>query len=159
MFDFKAELDRLKSGVPQNLIKPFNIDNTDNNYTKEKLSELSRKIESIALQTEEIYDIIENGSPDNTLLKTLMNICDLLEIYLSAADADGAGKRKLSDILNEGGISVLGEAGEKLNPEIHKVNGAASVNGVMPEQILQVVQHGYSYQNKIIRKAKVVISK
>ena len=159
MFDFKTELEKLKKGVSQNLIKPFEISNFDNNYKNEKLAEISHKIENIALQTEEIYDIIENNSPNSVLLKTFINICDLLEVYLAAADTDGSGSRKLREILYEGGITVLGEVGEKLNPEIHRVNSAESVDGVISEQILQIIQHGYSYENKIIRKAKVVVSK
>jgi molecular chaperone GrpE (heat shock protein) len=157
MFDFKAELEKLKSGIPCELIKPFTID--ENKHVNEKLSDLTRKIENMSLQTEEIYEIIEKNSPDNILLKTLMNICDLLEIYLSASDSDGAGKRKLYELLGEGNITVLGISGERLNPEIHRAISAEFVEGVIPEQILQVIQPGYSYENKIIRKAKVVISK
>jgi molecular chaperone GrpE (heat shock protein) len=154
MFDFDSELKKLKSGIPQELIKPFTINSSD-----EKLSELSSKIENLSLQTEEIYEIIENNSADNILIKTFVSVCDLLEAYFTAYDTDGAGKRKFREILNESGISLLGEAGERLSPEIHRVIGAEETQGMMPEQILQVVQSGYSYKNKVIRKAKVVVSK
>lgn len=157
MFDFDLELKKLKNGIPQELIKPYIVEQDKN--INEKIAELSRKIENISLQTEEIYEIIENNSPDNILLKTLVNVCDLLELYLTAADTDGAGKRKLHEILNEADVSIIGTVGERLNPEIHKVVGAENAAGIAAEQILQIIQSGYLYQNKVIRKAKVIVSK
>jgi len=172
MFDFDLELKKLKSKVPRELIKPFEIvqiaQNDDNGKDEknekddkngEALSALSGKLESLSLQIEEIYEIVENSSPDGALLKTLVDVFDLLEVFFAAYDSDGAGRRKLREILGEGKIAPLGEAGERLNPDIHKVVGAEYAEGIAAEQVLQVVIPGYSYENKIIRKAKVVVSK
>ena len=153
MFDFDLELNKLKSNVPPELIKPFAIAQNDG-----VLAALSGKIDNLSLQVEEIYEIAENSNPDSALLKTLINVLDLLEAYFAAYDIDGAGRRKLREILNGGKIAEIGEAGERLNPDIHKVIGAEHAEGIAPEQVLQVVAPGYSYENKIIRKAKVVVS-
>ena len=154
MFDFDLELNKLKSNIPRELIKPFDIAQSD-----EILSALSDKIENLSLQVEEIYEIIENNKPDGILLKILINVLDLLEAYFAAYDADGAGRRKLREILSEGKLAVIGKVGERLNPDIHKVISTAYAEGVAPEQVLQLVLPGYSYENKIIRKAQIVVSK
>jgi hypothetical protein len=157
MFDFNLELEKLKSAIPHELIKPFTV--SEERCTAEKISELSGKLKDVSLQVEEIYEIVENNSPDSGLIKTLMDVCELLEANLTEFDADGAGKRKLREILNEGGITVLGAVGERLNPEIHRTVGAEILNNILPEQVIQVVQTGYSYENKVIRKAKVIVTK
>ena len=154
MFNFDLELNKLKSKVPRELIKPFDIAQND-----EMLAALSGKIEGLSLQVEEIYEIVENNKPDSALLGTLINVFDLLEAYFAAYDADGAGRRKLREILSEGKLAVIGEVGERLNPDIHKVIGAAYVEGIAAEQVVQVVLPGYSYENKIIRKAQILVSK
>jgi molecular chaperone GrpE (heat shock protein) len=52
----------------------------------------------------------------------------------------------------------LGEAGESLNPRIHTVQ--ASVESPLPqEQVVRVLQSGYAYQNAVLRKAAVVVSR
>lgn len=152
-FDFNKELQKLQGDIPEELLKPFEVSETG-----EKIIELSRKIENLSLQTEEIYELVENNSPDALLLKTLVGLCDLLEVYFAVADADGAGRRKLREILDGGGIDLLGAAGERLNPDIHRAVSSEKVEGVAAEQVLHIIQHGYSYRNKVIKKSKVVVS-
>jgi molecular chaperone GrpE (heat shock protein) len=178
MLNFETELDKLLSletgRIPQYGLAEFAA------LGQQLLADLDKKQTDVSLQIEEIYDLVKEQ--DTRVLEESLNaekirvkqlvfaaigLSDLLEDFYTYAGQSGSEElkhqagllRKNSDgILAGCGIFRLGEKGELLNPQIHTVK--ASAESPLPrEQVTQVLQSGYVYQNALVRKAAVVVSR
>jgi molecular chaperone GrpE (heat shock protein) len=175
MLDFETELNKLLSREPGSL--------PDYEFAglvadRELVAELSKKQDDTSLQIEEIYDLVkEQGFLRETaaaeklradrLALAAVGLADLLEDFCAYAGQSGSGElghqakllwEKAGGILADCGISRFGEEGQPLNPQIHRVE--ASAESPLPrEQVVRVLQSGYLYQNRLIRKAAVVVSR
>jgi len=168
--DFAAELQKLLREEEQPLIDPMaelarasagcleNIQKTDAN---------------LALQIEEIYDIIKDFAGnekeikaarirENTLLSGLVALSDLLDSLFSHVQGNNghiqAVSAKMTEIVNACGLEPLGFLGERLDPRIHTAS-SAEFNDAPPESIVRILERGYAYRGKILRKATVILSK
>jgi molecular chaperone GrpE (heat shock protein) len=144
------------------------------------LAELNKKQTEVSLQIEEIYDVVKEQDTRvfreaaeaektraNQLVFTAIDLADLLEDFCSYARQSGSEELKhqaavlwenAGAILAGRGIFRLGEEGQPLNPQIHTVK--ASAESPFPrEQVIQVLRSGYLYQNALVRKAAVVVSR
>jgi molecular chaperone GrpE (heat shock protein) len=147
---------------------------------QEFLAELNKKQTEVSLQIEEIYDVVkeqdtrifrEKADAEKTranhLVFTAIGLSDLLEDFCSYARQSGSDELKhqaavmwenAGAMLAERGIFRFGEEGQPMNPQIHTVK--ASADSPFPkEQVVQVLQSGYLYQNALVRKAAVVVSR
>jgi molecular chaperone GrpE (heat shock protein) len=147
---------------------------------QELLAELNKKQTEVSLQIEEIYDVVkeqdtrifrEKAEAEKTranhLVFTAIGLSDLLEDFCSYARRSGSDELKhqaavmwenAGAMLAERGIFRFGEEGQPMNPQIHTVK--ASADSPLPrEQVVQVLQSGYLYQNALVRKAAVVVSR
>jgi molecular chaperone GrpE (heat shock protein) len=144
------------------------------------LAELNKKQTEVSLQIEEIYDMVKEQDTRifrekaeaektraNQLVFTAMGLSDLLEDFCTYARQSGSEELKhqaeilwknAGAILAGRGIFRFGEEGQGLDPQIHTVK--ASAESPFPrEQVIQVLQSGYVYQNTLLRKAAVVVSR
>jgi molecular chaperone GrpE (heat shock protein) len=178
MINFEAELEKLlslESGeLPRYELAEFAA------LGQQLLADLNKKQTDVSLQIEEIYDLVKEQDNQvwretleaektraNQLASAAIGLSDLLEDFCAYAGQSGSEElkqqagllRKNSDgILAGCGIFRLGEKGEPLNPQIHTVK--ASAESPLPrEQVTRVLQSGYVYQNVLVRKAAVVVSR
>ncbi|MDR0376946.1 MAG: nucleotide exchange factor GrpE [Spirochaetaceae bacterium] len=144
------------------------------------LAELNKKQTDVSLQIEEIYDLVkeqdtrtleERANAEKTradqLVFAAVGLADLLEDFCAYARQSGSGElnhqagllwENAAAILADRGIFHLGEEGQPLNPQIHTVK--ASAESPLPrEQVVQVLRSGYVYQNMLLRKAAVIVSR
>ncbi|MDR1904789.1 MAG: nucleotide exchange factor GrpE [Treponema sp.] len=147
---------------------------------QELLAELGKKQTDVSLQIEEIYDLVKEQDTRvlqealnaektraNRLAFAAISLCDLLEDFYAYARRSGSEELMHQAGLlwkNSGGIAAgcgilrFGEEGQFLNPQYHTVK--ASVESPLPrEQVVLVLQSGYMYQNDLVRKAAVVVSR
>jgi molecular chaperone GrpE (heat shock protein) len=147
---------------------------------QEFLAELNKKQTDISLQVEEIYDLVKEQDTRvlqetldaetaraNKLAFTAINLCDLLEDFWAYARQSGSEElkhqagllwKKAGSILAGCDILRFGEEGQPLNPQIHTVKASAE-SSFPREWVVQVLQSGYVYQNTLVRKAAVVVSR
>jgi molecular chaperone GrpE (heat shock protein) len=176
MIDFEAELNKLLSletGIlPQGEFALLAA------AEREFLAELTKKQTDVSLQIEEIYDLVkeqgflqervnaEKARADQLALAAV-GLADLLEdFYVYAGQSGDEVLRrqarllweKAGGILAGQGIFRFGEEGEPLNPQIHTVKASAE-SSFPREQVIRVLQSGYIYQNAMIRRAAVVVSR
>jgi molecular chaperone GrpE (heat shock protein) len=178
MLDFEAELDKLLSceadALPQYEFAELAA------AAQVFLAELNKKQTDVSLQIEEIYDLVKEQDTRilqeavnaertraNHLVFAAISLSDLLEDFYAYARQSGSEELKHQAKLlweNAGGILSgrnifrFGEEGQPLNPQIHTVK--ASVESPLSrERVVQVLQSGYMYQNALLRKAAVVISR
>jgi molecular chaperone GrpE (heat shock protein) len=178
MLNFEAELEKLLSRetgrLPQYEFAEFAA------AGQQLLAELNKKQTDVSLQIEEIYDLVKEQDTRalretadaektraNQLVFAAIGLADLLEDFCSYAGQSGSEELKhqarllwenAGNILAGQGIFHFGEEGEPMNPQIHTVK--ASAESPLPrEQVVQVLQSGYVYQNVLLRKAAVVVSR
>jgi molecular chaperone GrpE (heat shock protein) len=178
MLNFEDELDKLLARETERL--PCSEAAGLAAAGREFLAELHKKQTDLSLQVEEIYDLVKEqdtqGLRDtvdaeraraNQLVFAAMGLSDLLEDFCIYAARSGSEELKhqagllwehSGGILKGQGILRFGAAGELLNPQIHTVK--ASVDSDFPrEQVVEVLQSGYAYQNRLLKKAAVVVSR
>lgn len=102
--------------------------------------------------------------------KELLNVVDSLERGLEAANIDEPTVKPiyegieltyklLIDTLAKFGIVPLNPMGEKFNPKEHEALSAQPSADCEPNTILTVVQQGFMQHERILRPARVIVSK
>jgi molecular chaperone GrpE (heat shock protein) len=176
MINFETELNKLLSLEAGNLPEYEFVELAA--AGRELLAEFNKKQTDASLQIEEIYDLVKEQdllqktvlsekTRADQLVPVAISLADLLEDFYVYAGQSGSEELKhqaklqwenAGAILSSRGILRFGEEGQLLNPQYHTVK--ASVESHLPrEQVVQVLQSGYVYQNTVIRKAAVVISR
>ncbi len=98
----------------------------------------------------------------------LLGVVDSLELGLKAAADAGADEkhmegiqltaRMLSDALKRHGVEVIDPQGESFDPEKHEAMTAVPSADVAPNTVIDVMQKGYSLNERVLRPAMVVVS-
>lgn len=97
----------------------------------------------------------------------LLPVADALEAALQAAGAEGgtiaagiqATLRELHRAFEKAAIKVIDPAGEPFDPAWHEAMVAQESPDHPPGTVLTVVQKGYSLHGRLLRPARVVVSK
>ena len=136
------------------------------------LERIRKQGADMSLQTEEIYDIVKENDEnareiklaakrENLLLNGLVSLCDLLDGLLrhmqNTPHACTAAAQK-EQLLHTCGLEPLGAKGERLDPRLHTVS-AAEYGESPTETVIRVLESGYVYRGKVLRKATVILSK
>lgn len=101
--------------------------------------------------------------------KELLPVVDSLELGLyatdTAEDADSLKQgmdltlKKILDVMQKFGVSVVPAEGEKFDPEKHEAISMQEVDGAEPGTVVTVMQKGYELNGRLIRPAMVVVAK
>ncbi len=65
---------------------------------------------------------------------------------------------KFTKILDSQGVKKIDAKGKPFDVELHEALMQQPVEGVPPHTVLDVIEHGYLYKDKVIRHAKVIVS-
>ena len=68
-------------------------------------------------------------------------------------------KSQLEDFLDKEGVEEIKSLGEDFNPKFHEAVQAEKTESNCPEKIIEVIQKGYKIKGKVVRAAKVKVSK
>ena len=95
----------------------------------------------------------------------LVGVKDSLELGLASGgnvenlrSGTEATLRLLTKAFDSAGLTEIVPAGEIFNPELHEAM-AAQPSDRPPNSVLQVVQKGYQLRNRLLRPARVIVSK
>ena len=101
-------------------------------------------------------------------LKDLLPVLDNLERALehskesgdSGAFVEGMGMiaRMFKEVLEKYGVTEIQALGEPFDPNLHEAVSGTSVPGTAPNIVVQDLEKGYMYQDRLLRPAKVVVS-
>lgn|GEM_PF-1010889 len=173
--DFAAELMKLLEAEELPPTDPLvELAQSQGGEDKELEKTLLQKNDDISLQIEEIYDIIKEADEnskelkaaakrENSLIAAIIASGDLLDNvlhYLRGLGEDDANiiSSQRDIALASCDIERLGVPGERLDPRFHTV-GDGEFSEMPFETVTQVLDSGYVYRGKVLRKATVVISK
>ena len=104
------------------------------------------------------------------LLNDLLPVVDSLEMGLQASAADNATvesiregveltQKMLAGALEKHGIAEVSPVGEKFDPEFHQAMSMQAVEGAAPNTVVQVLQKGYTLNDRLLRPALVMVAK
>ena len=139
--DLTAELDLIKN---KNIRLLAEFDNYKRRTADEKNNLVKFSGESI------ILDILK---PLDDLKRTINSHSD----STSLIDGIKLVFKKFQDSLKNNGIDEFNSIGEKFDPELHEA--VMSEEGQEDNVILKEFEQGYRYHDRVIRHAKVVVSK
>lgn len=99
-------------------------------------------------------------------VKAILPIADSLEFAVKAQDGATEEYQKglemiqnqFNAALEKLGVSVIGQAGEEFNPEIHNAVAHIEDEAVAENTVVEVFQKGYLLKEKVIRHAMVKVA-
>jgi molecular chaperone GrpE len=105
---------------------------------------------------------------NEALVKEMISVLDSFDLALASMESDGDKKsqkglylirQQLEDILRQNGLEkIIISVGEQFNPALHEA--IASVESDKPSgTIIEEVERGYTLYEKLIRPARVKVSK
>jgi molecular chaperone GrpE len=98
----------------------------------------------------------------------LVTVGDALEAGVSAGtsasqasllEGQQATLQQLYRAFDKGGIKVIDPSGQPFNPEWHEAMAAVDGTGQPADTVVKVVQKGYSLNGRLLRPARVIVSK
>lgn len=97
----------------------------------------------------------------------LLPVADSLELALGSADEAPDAVREglemtlklLHDIFANHHIEVIDPVGEPFDPDFHEAMTTQPSSDVAPDHVLSVVQKGYKLHDRLLRPARVIVSK
>lgn len=106
----------------------------------------------------------------DSFLQELVAVKDSLEMGLSAAQEAGADINKLTEgmtltdqllaaAMNKAGAKEINPLNEPFNPEWHQAMSTQESATLPPNTVVMVFQKGYLLHDRLIRPARVVVSK
>ncbi len=134
---------------------------------KEKTLRLSAELQNLRRR----YDREMSNTviyANQKLIESLIPVIDELELALKASDKNKNFEafrngvemiyRKLMQILEKEGVTPIQTEGKPFDYNLHEAVMTRKQKGVQPGTILEVVQKGYMYKDRVLRHAKVIVA-
>ena len=105
------------------------------------------------------------------LLQNLLPVLDSLEKAIEASEAAGQSEddpqlegiklcsKLFIDVLTKEGIEALDPLGEPFDPNLHEALSMIENPDLEPNSVMTVIQKGYRLNERLVRPAKVMVSK
>jgi molecular chaperone GrpE len=104
------------------------------------------------------------------LINALVPVADSLELGLDAAHKSEASVesiregldmtfKQLLDVLSNFNVERINPQGEKFNPQLHEAMTMVPSPAHEPNTVMEVFQKGYALNERLIRPARVIVSK
>lgn len=105
------------------------------------------------------------------LLQSLLPVLDSLEKAIEASEAAGQTEddpqlegiklcsKLFVDVLTKEGIEALDPEGEPFDPNLHEALSMIENPDLEPNSVMTVIQKGYRLNERLVRPAKVMVSK
>ncbi len=165
--DLNKELDKdLLEKEEEILVKVGQLENEIADL-KDKLLRKAAEFENYKRRTENDQINLLKYSAESFIVKLLPVVDDFersIEHMESAKDIESIKKGilliydKLMKILSEQGVKKIDAVGNPFNVEFHEALMQRKSQGVKPHTVLDEIEKGYFYKDKVIRHSKVIVS-
>jgi molecular chaperone GrpE len=134
---------------------------------QDKLLRKAAEFENYKRRTENDQFNLINYAAESFIVKLLPIVDDFERSMAHIDDIDNNKSvkdgiklvyEKLLKLLNERGVKKMQTKGEQFNVEYHDALMQKKDNSVPPHTVLEEVEPGYLYRDKVIRHAKVIVS-
>lgn len=137
---------------------------------KEKFYYLAAEMDNMKKRFEREKDnLIKYGN--EKVLGNLLDVVDNLDRTVDAISGDEDEKvkniysgiemvrKQFLDVLKSSGLEKIEALGEIFDPNLHEAMAQQPAEGKKDQEVIQVFQHGYVLNGRLLRPAKVVIAK
>jgi len=137
---------------------------------KEKYYYLAAEIENMRRRFDrEKENLLKFGN--EKVLSGLLSVVDNFDLTVNALKTDNDDKVKnivigiemvrtqFLDVLKQNGLTQVEALGKKFDPNFHEALSQAAAPGKEDDEVIQVYQHGYLLNGRLLRAAKVVVAK
>ena len=140
--------------------------NAELNKLKDKHLRLKAEFENFRRRkSDEISNILRFDGEN--IISEFLPILDDIERMISSADSEKDSlsegmslvQNKINKFFENLDIKPFGETNEKMNPEVHDAMLTQKVENMDEDIIISVFEKGYTYRDKVIRHAKVIVNK
>ena len=140
--------------------------NVELNKLKDKHLRLKAEFENFRRRkSDEISNILRFDGEN--IISEFLPILDDIERMISSTDGEKDSlsegmslvKNKINKFFENLDIKPFGDVNEKMNPEIHDAMLTQKVDNLDENVIISVFEKGYTYRDKVIRHAKVIVNK
>jgi len=134
---------------------------------QDKLLRKAAEFENYKRRTENDQFNLINYAAESFIIKLLpivddfqrsMDHIDDLDKSKSVKDGIKLVHEKLQKLLNEQGVKKMETKGEPFNVEFHDALMQKKDDSVPPHTVIEEIEPGYLYREKVIRHAKVIVS-
>ena len=116
-------------------------------------------------KSDEISNILRFDGEN--IISEFLPILDDIERMISSTDGEKDSlsegmslvQNKINKFFENLDIKPFGDVNEKMNPEIHDAMLTQKVDNLDENVIISVFEKGYTYRDKVIRHAKVIVNK
>jgi len=154
--------------VPPEMISELNRSGDDARMWRDRALRLQAEMENYRKRQERLSEERALGDRER-LLRAFLDVADNLA---RALDADGPESnnalregvqltyRSLMNILDREGVTSIDALGQPFDPRLHEAIGTvpASPASGAPQTIVNVVQRGYMFHDRLLRPARVVVT-
>ena len=124
------------------------LENTKKRLEKERIQERKYAALNFAkqlLQPLDNFDLALNHVEETEATKSLIEGMNMI-------------KNQFTKLLEEEGVSEVGEPGDDYDPNFHQAIMTEQIDGTEPNKVTEVLQKGYMFKDRLIRPAIVKIS-
>jgi molecular chaperone GrpE len=146
------------------------IDDPDAEGWQQRFTHLQADVDNLRRRWEQ-RAAADTAEAQRSILRDMLPLADHLELALQHSntlhgDAVRAfvgniesTLRAFMDTLRRYGVERQDVAGKPFDPEKHEAIGEVSVEGLAPGQVAHVVQSGYMHGDRLLRPARVLVSR
>lgn len=101
------------------------------------------------------------------LLRDLLTVTDNIQRAVDFCDKEGRSdpvvdgicmiSDMLGDLLKKYGVKEIEALGQPFDPNLHEAVAKVAAQGEKPNTVIEVLERGYIYQDRLLRAAKVVV--
>ncbi len=135
----------------------------------DQIVRLKAEIENNRKRTQRDIESAHKYAVQN-FVESLLPIADSMEMGIKAASVENVNIDSIKqgiemthelfvNTMEKNGIQVIDPKGEKFDPELHQAMSMVESEEVEPNTVIDVMQKGYTLNDRLVRPAMVVVSK
>lgn len=160
-----------EGGSDEELLKQIEALQVELSETKDQALRTAAEAQNIRRRAEIDADNARKFAVER-FARDLLPVVDNLERALENAPQDHADDavkavlegveltyRSFADMLEKHNLKAINPEGEPFDPQLHEAMSMVEAPGAEPNSVIQVVQKGYTLNERLLRAAMVVVSK
>jgi molecular chaperone GrpE (heat shock protein) len=134
----------------------------------ERLRKIETRQKETSIQLEEIDSFLQDGGDETALIDTLITLADTIGdfYFFAAADMNSPLFEQAQMMWNKAksaveavGIEIIDANNEHFDFRLHSAESAEQDIDIPNGHVIKTLKFGYIYQDKVIRRAAVIINK
>jgi len=134
----------------------------------ERLRRIETRQKETSIQLEEIDSFLQDGGNETALIDTLIALADTIgDLYFFSSDEQDSPLfeqarmmwNKAKSAVEAAGLNVIDAANEPFDFRLHSAESSEQDINIPNGYVIKTLKFGYIYQDKVIRRAAVIINK